>query len=85
MRYLCEWPILAENRWPHIGRKLTGPRAEKPDEVKVSRPVWEWRRGSDSPCDHNSDAVFQIRPDTAREIVLFSIYPSISELNPDTT
>jgi len=20
-----------------------GPRAEKPDEVKVSRPVWEWR------------------------------------------
>ena len=23
MRHLCEWPILAENRWPHIGRKLT--------------------------------------------------------------
>jgi hypothetical protein len=23
VRHLCEWPILAENRWPHIGRKLT--------------------------------------------------------------
>ena len=22
-RHLCEWTILAENRWPHIGRKLT--------------------------------------------------------------
>ena len=21
------------------------PYSEKPDEVKVSRPVWEWRRG----------------------------------------
>jgi len=25
------------------------PRAEKPDEVKVSRPVWEWRRGKRFP------------------------------------
>jgi hypothetical protein len=23
MRRLCEWITLAENRWPHIGRKLT--------------------------------------------------------------
>jgi len=23
VRHLCKWPILAENRWPHIGRKLT--------------------------------------------------------------
>jgi len=23
-RHLCHWPILAENRWPHDGRKLTG-------------------------------------------------------------
>jgi len=22
-RHLCQWPILAENRWPHDGRKLT--------------------------------------------------------------
>jgi hypothetical protein len=23
LRHLCEWTTLAENQWPHIGRKLT--------------------------------------------------------------
>jgi hypothetical protein len=30
MRCLCEWITLAENRWPHIGRKLTQDTPEQP-------------------------------------------------------
>ncbi|MBE9473157.1 MAG: ATP-binding protein, partial [Chloroflexi bacterium] len=36
VRHLCEWPILAENRWPHIGRKLTGGTGVGLDQVFVA-------------------------------------------------
>jgi hypothetical protein len=33
VRHLCEWTTLAENRWAHVGRKLTRPKNR----------AWDWR------------------------------------------
>jgi hypothetical protein len=33
VRHLCEWTTLAENRWAHVGRKLTLPNQNRSDLV----------------------------------------------------
>jgi hypothetical protein len=46
VRHLCEWPILAENRWPHIGRKLTDRKADE-EMVAFKLMMWAWKLGKE--------------------------------------
>ena len=36
MRHLCEWTTLAENRWTHVGRKLTATQTEHPYDIAAA-------------------------------------------------
>jgi hypothetical protein len=54
-RHLREWPILAENGWPHDGRKLTHAkfalRAIKPGQVMLSaKASFEFHAGCPGPA-----------------------------------
>jgi hypothetical protein len=43
-RHLYEWTILAENRWPHVGRKLTQRASPKAYHAQISNKpdVFVW-------------------------------------------
>jgi transposase len=41
MRHLCQWAILAENRWAHYGRKLTAFKERHGVHLSDST-IWTW-------------------------------------------